>query len=131
MGGEEAKPRILVVDDEEPVRELFRAVLDRYEAEVVTAEDLPSAELELRSGGFALVITDLVMGGGGDEGMKVLRLTRDLHPKTPVVLITAYGTDDVLDKSFHRGAYCYLEKPLLLEDIFLTVEAVGIKRKAS
>ncbi len=121
--------RILVVDDEAEVRKLFTEVIAPYSAEVVTAAGPREAEELLRSECFNLVITDLMMGGKGDEGLGILKTVKETQPNTPVILMTAYGSDEVLDRTFHQGALSYLEKPVLIDDIFRALDSLGIPRR--
>jgi len=124
------RARILVVDDEPDVRTLFTEVIAPYEADVDTASNPAEAAAKLSATTYSLVITDLMMGLEGNEGMRVLETVKRTQKDTPVVLMTAYGSDEVLDRTFHQGALSYLEKPVLLEDVFRTLDAVGIPRKA-
>jgi two-component system NtrC family sensor kinase len=116
---EESESRILIVDDEEPVRKLFAHCLnERYSC--VTAQDAQEALERLASEPFALVITDVQMPGL--SGVELLRKINEHYPDTAVVMASGMDrTQRVLD-AIRLGAYDYLIKPCDLDVLELTVE---------
>jgi len=101
--------RILVVDDEQNIRTVLRALLARDGLEVVTAADGDVAKERLISGGYHAVLTDLRMPG--TDGMALLRHVTSTYPGLPVVILTAHGTVDTAVEAIKRGAFDYLTKP--------------------
>jgi two-component system, NtrC family, response regulator AtoC len=101
--------RILVVDDEQNIRTVLRALLARDGHEVVTAADGAEAIAHLERGGFQAVLTDLRMPG--TDGMTLLRHATAAWPGLPVVILTAHGTVDTAVEAIKRGAFDYLTKP--------------------
>ena len=73
----------------------------------------------LRLDDINLVITDLRMPG--IDGMEVLRTTIQINPQIAVVLVTAYGTLDIVLEAMKEGAYDYLVKPFVMQQLLLVV----------
>jgi DNA-binding NtrC family response regulator len=108
--------RILVVDDEELIRETLAEYLTQ-EGFSVTA--CASGELALREAErhpFAIAICDMQMPPGMD-GLELLDRLLQISPETGVVLITAYATVENAVEAFGRGAHDYLMKPILLDEV--------------
>jgi len=101
--------RILVVDDEQNIRTVLRALLARDGHQVIVAADGDEAKERLASGGFHAVLTDLRMPG--TDGMALLRHVCSTYPGLPVVMLTAHGTVDTAVEAIKRGAFDYLTKP--------------------
>ncbi len=101
--------RILVVDDEQNIRTVLRALLAKDGHEVVTAADGDEAIGALRGGGFHAVLTDLRMPR--TDGMALLDFVTGAYPGLPVVMLTAHGTVDTAVQALKRGAFDYLTKP--------------------
>ncbi len=101
--------RILVVDDEQNIRTVLRALLSRDGLDVVTAANGNEAMLALEDGEFNAVLTDLRMPG--TNGMGLLRHVTQHYPGLPVVILTAHGTVDTAVEALKRGAFDYLTKP--------------------
>ncbi len=110
---------ILIVDDEEIIREFLSEVLnDEYE--VSLAKDGDEAIDQLAARAFDLVITDLKMPRvSGDE---VVKHVRNQHPGTPVIVISGYSTLYAASQSVSHGATAFLAKPFSIVDLTRTVE---------
>ncbi|MDT4967481.1 MAG: hypothetical protein QOJ64_2218 [Acidobacteriota bacterium] len=123
---DDQETRILVVDDEEPIRRLFASCLsESYLCE--TAADAQEALALLAEKSFALVISDVQMPGL--SGIELLRKINEHHPDTAVVMASGVGrTQRVLD-AIRLGAYDYLVKPCDLEVLELTVERALERRR--
>jgi two-component system, NtrC family, response regulator AtoC len=106
---------ILVVDDDSSMRALLRTLLTRGKHGVVEAEDGVAAIEKLGSRSFDLVITDLVMPRA--DGLEVLRRTRELHPKTPVIMLTAEGSIRQCVGAMRAGAFNFVTKPFHPPDL--------------
>jgi YesN/AraC family two-component response regulator len=106
----EAK-RLLIVDDEEAVTfSLFQIFINiPTECEVLTASDGTEALKKIEAGEFDLIITDIAMPG--INGLDLLTMIKSKHPKTKVIVITAYGSDERKEQAISRGAEHYIEKP--------------------
>ncbi|NOY44912.1 MAG: sigma-54-dependent Fis family transcriptional regulator [Deltaproteobacteria bacterium] len=120
-------PRILVVDDEQSMREFLAILLGREGYAVDTAADRAEAERTLTSTSYDLVITDLKLPDG--TGLDVLGAARRQDPDAQVVVITAFGTAESAVEAMKAGAYDYLTKPFKADEIRLTV-AKALERTA-
>ncbi len=86
---------------------------------VIVANDGHAAIKFLRLEDIKLVLTDLRMPGA--DGMEVLRTAMQINPKIAVVLITAYGTLDTALDAMKEGAYDYIVKPFVMQQLLLVV----------
>jgi len=112
--------RILIVDDQELMRDSLAATLAREGHEVVAANDGAVAIMRLGAGRFDLMITDLKMPKM--TGIELLAEARRLHPDMPVVMMTAFATIQTAVEAMKLGAYDYIQKPFDGEEIKLLVE---------
>ncbi len=112
-------PRILVVDDEEGMLDLLRRVLAAEGFAVQCARSAEEAEEHLSGEPFDLVITDLVMSGRGGE--HVVRRVKQEQPETEIVVITAHASVESVIEVMKQGAFDYLRKPLLPDEILYAV----------
>ncbi len=101
---------LLVVDDEEIVRDFFTAALKRRRVNIVTCQDGVEACETMESISFDIVITDIRMPRM--DGMKLLKHILGFHPTVPVIILTAYGTIEGAVESMRTGAFDYLQKPV-------------------
>jgi two-component system, NtrC family, response regulator AtoC len=111
------KPRILVVDDEEPIlfaiREYFETRFD-----IDCARELEEAEALLSHVRYALLIADLRLTGiHSSEGLELIRFARDRSPWTRIVLLTSYGSPELENEAVSRGVDAFLQKPMPLADL--------------
>lgn len=123
---EDGEQRVLIVDDDEAIREVLAACLgERYSC--VTACDAPEALAHLARQSFALVLTDIQMPGL--SGIELLRRITEYFPDTAVVMMSGIDrTQRVLD-ALRLGAYDYLIKPCELDVLELCVER-ALERRA-
>ena len=120
VGQEESCPaRILVVDDEESIRDLLRLVLTGEGYSVVTANDGEEAIEHLEAQRFDLVITDLVMPTV--NGVEVLRAAKRIDLNFPVIVITGYPSVETVTELVRLGAGDYLTKPFNVDVVIVTV----------
>jgi two-component system response regulator PilR (NtrC family) len=122
--------KILVVDDDQGMRELLEIMLTEDGYKVSTAGDAGKALARCRKETFDLIITDLRMPKM--DGIGFLREVKDLSPETMVILITAYASGETAVTAMNEGAYDYIEKNFAVDDLKKIVrEALtkkGVKR---
>ena len=104
------KEYVLVVDDEQSLRQLLGLFFKKEGFEVDTAGSLAEAEKAIEANAYDLVLTDLRMAEQ-DDGLKVLRAALQKNPWTQVIVLTAYGTVETAKEAMKYGAYDYLAKP--------------------
>ena len=120
--------RVLVVDDETPVRSMIAAALEREGYTVELAGGGREALEVLEMNNFNLVLTDIVMQDV--NGIALLESIHSLQPNLPVVMVTAVHDISVAIDSMRRGAYDYLLKPFEREQLLSTVERALSHRQA-
>jgi len=121
---ENARPRVLVVDDEEAVRDLLAKTLATADYEVDTAADGPSAIECLKSNGYDLLVTDIRMPGM--DGLSVIREGRRQSADLPIVVITGFSTEATAIEALNLGVSGYLTKPFRLQKVLqLAARALG------
>jgi DNA-binding NtrC family response regulator len=112
--------KILIVDDQEMMRDSLAATLTREGHEVVACTDGPLAVTRLGATKFELMITDLKMPRM--TGIELLQEAKRLRPEMPVVLMTAFATVNTAVEAMKLGAYDYIQKPFDGDEIRLLVE---------
>src|SRR5947199_4545199 len=121
--------RLLVVDDEQSMRVMLEARLAKAGHVVELASEVPGVERALAASEFDVVITDLRMRTGGD-GLDVVRKVKAAQAEAEVILMTAFGSDDVRRQALELGAYGYVEKsPTLASELIALVKAALQKRE--
>ena len=106
---------ILVVDDENSMREFLEIMLQKEGYQVATAAGGGEAINILKKNGFDLVITDIRMKE--IDGLEVLKKCKEIHPNTVVIMISAYASTSTAVEAMKWGAYDYLPKPFKVKEI--------------
>ena len=119
------KQRILVVDDEEDLREILKFNL---ESEGYLVDTAPSAEeaLKMLTEEYDLILLDVMMGGM--SGFKMAE--KHFHNSTPIIFLTAKDTENDMLTGFNIGGDDYISKPFSIEEVSARVKAV-LKRAGS
>jgi two-component system response regulator PilR (NtrC family) len=118
--------RILVVDDEQSMRDFLSIMLKKDGYEVVTAENGGSALKVIHAEIFDLLITDVKMPGV--DGIEVLKTVKEVSPETVVIMITAFATTETAVEAMKLGAYDYITKPFKVDEIKLVIQKALEKR---
>jgi len=114
-----ANANILVIDDEETIRSLFKETLQELGHKVTTAKT-SSQGLELvKQRDFDLVFLDLKMPGM--DGAELFRQIRAIKPKLPVTIITGYPDSDMMARALAQGPFGVMSKPFGESDIVVAV----------
>jgi two-component system response regulator HydG len=122
-----ADERILVVEDEEGMREFIRILLSKERYEVVTCESGEKAIERFKEENFHAVITDIKMPGM--DGIEVLTTIRDIDPFVPVIMMTGHASMETAIESVNKGAFAYLLKQSRNEEIKQMVKQAIEMRK--
>ena len=112
--------RILVIDDEPSIRELLKDFFTGKGFEVAASQDGETALALLRENKFDLLLLDLMMPGM--NGLDVLRAITMENLTIPAIMITAYASVSTAVEAMKLGAFDYITKPFVLEDVYLTVK---------
>jgi DNA-binding NtrC family response regulator len=119
--------RILVVDDEPGMRKSLAIMLRRDGHQVTETASVAEAIGRLKGEPYQLVIADLMMEPL--NGLDLLALVQEHRPGCPVIIVTAFGSQEARAQAMRRGAVAFLEKPVpapqLLERIHQTLQADG------
>ena len=114
-----SKPNVLVVEDEELMRSILRQLLENVGYRVLTADSAENA-LEIFSGeDVAATLTDIKMAGM--DGLELLDQIKTIDTEALVIIMTAYSSVDSAIAALRKGAYDYITKPFVNEDLLQTV----------
>ncbi|MGZ3724742.1 MAG: sigma-54-dependent transcriptional regulator [Pseudobdellovibrio sp.] len=113
------KSRILVVDDEDSIREFLEIMLKKEGYEVTTAEDGLRAKEILSKKSFDMVISDMQMPNM--TGIELLKHVKESYPDIVFMMITAFGTTETAVDAMKMGAYDYVTKPFKIDEVRLNI----------
>ncbi|HXM75622.1 MAG TPA: response regulator, partial [Thermoanaerobaculia bacterium] len=112
--------RVLVVDDEEVIRDVLAALLEREGWQVTTASNGARALSAFEAESYDVVLLDLMLPDR--SGLEVLRDIRRKDPDAVVVIVTAYSSIEGAIEAMRDGAFHYIPKPFQNEEVLLTVQ---------
>jgi two-component system nitrogen regulation response regulator NtrX len=113
------KPRILVVDDEQAIRDSLRMILEYDEYDCFGASSGPEALVQVRKDPPDLVLLDIKMSGM--NGIETLAELKQVDPSLPVAMMSGHGTITDAMQATRLGAYDFIEKPFTSERVLVTV----------
>jgi two-component system, NtrC family, response regulator HydG len=120
--------RILIIDDNETMREGMAATVRRMGHQAVLAASGAEAIALFKKQGADLVVTDLKMEGVG--GLEVVAAVKELDAACPIMIVTAFGTVETAVEAIRIGAMDFLQKPFSPEVLRLKVErALDLRRE--
>ncbi|HPR31111.1 MAG TPA: sigma-54 dependent transcriptional regulator [Prolixibacteraceae bacterium] len=111
--------KILVIDDERAIRNTLKEILSYENYSVEVAENAAQAMDRVRGAEFDLILCDIKMPEM--DGLELLPLLLEQHPDTPVVMISGHGNIDTAVEAIKKGAYDFIEKPLDLNRLLITI----------
>ena len=121
------KTNIMIVDDEEIIRESFLHWFEKLGHRVEAAASGAEALEKLERSPFEVLFVDIKMPGM--DGIELLGKVKEEYPETIVVIITAYGSIETAVKAMKMGATDYLLKPFKPEQLSLVLEKIAHQRK--
>jgi two-component system, NtrC family, nitrogen regulation response regulator NtrX len=113
---------VLIVDDEEDIRDLIAGILEDEGYEPRQASDADTALDEIARRRPNLVFLDIWMQGSRLDGLQLLDLLQADHPDLPVVMISGHGNVETAVSAIRRGAYDYIEKPFKIDRLLLITQ---------
>lgn len=120
--------KVLIVDDEPTIQLTLSYALRSAGFEVVTASRLETAEEALERYSFDVVIADIRMSGIlGVDGLELLSYIKRRWPATEVIIMTAYGSEEVRQDAYARGASYYYDKPIDITDLVTRLNGLGMQ----
>jgi DNA-binding NtrC family response regulator len=114
------KPTLLIVEDEPAIQLALESLLRKAGYEIVLAGSGDEALAQLQKHVFDLVITDLALGQG-PTGLDVLHAVKASRPETPVIMITARGSEKIAVEAMKGGAEDYVPKPFENDEVRVVV----------
>ena len=118
--------RVLIVEDEQCIRDVLVELFETEGVEVSAAASLDYAKWVLGRRTFDLVVTDIRLGGRRDGGLHVMASAAMLSPDAAIIALTAFPDDANRDASCRLGATHFVEKPVALERIAELAAQAGV-----
>ncbi|NLN31116.1 MAG: sigma-54-dependent Fis family transcriptional regulator [Bacteroidales bacterium] len=119
--------KILVIDDEKAIRNTLKDVLEYEKHEVDLAEDGETGIKLFSANTYDIVLCDIKMHKM--DGLEVLHRITEISSATPVIMISGHGNIDTAVEAIKKGAYDFLEKPLDLNRLLITIRNATDKSK--
>lgn len=119
--------KILVIDDERAIRNTLKEILEFEHHEVDVAEDGPTGLAQFATGGYDIVLCDIKMPQ--QDGIEVLGQLCQQAPDVPVVMISGHGNIDTAVEAIKKGAFDFIEKPLDLNRLLITIRNATDKQQ--
>ncbi|MEP7038678.1 MAG: sigma-54 dependent transcriptional regulator, partial [Acidobacteriota bacterium] len=114
------KPNILVVEDEELMRSILRQLLEGENCNVFTSDSAENALEIFAANEIAVTLTDIKMSGM--DGIELLDQIKTIDDEAIVIIMTAYSSVDSAIAALRKGAYDYVTKPFVNEDLLQTIK---------
>lgn len=111
--------KILIIDDEKPIRKALREILEYENHKIDEAEDGADGISKIEKGTYDLILCDVKMPK--KDGMEVVEKIQSLQLETPIVLISGHGTIETAVEAVKKGAFDFIAKPLDLNRLLVTV----------
>ncbi len=122
---------LLLVDDEATILMAFKKLLQNPEISVDTADTIEYAKELVDKQPYDAVIADLRLSGfAGEEGLEIIKYVKGRRPETQIILITAYGNQDVMKRAYNLGAAFYFEKPVSTNILKNALKSLGVMTNA-
>lgn len=124
---------ILIIDDEEDIRELVSGILADEGYETRTAHNSDSALAAIDARRPSLMVLDIWLQGSKLDGLELLEVVKARHPDLPVIIISGHGNVETAVAAIKKGAYDFIEKPFQSDQLLLVVsratEAERLRRE--
>ncbi|MBW1839455.1 MAG: sigma-54-dependent Fis family transcriptional regulator, partial [Deltaproteobacteria bacterium] len=119
--------KILVIDDNEWIRDTLKQLLAMSGYQVDVANDGEKGIKKVKSQNYDVVLTDIQMPKV--DGMELLKQIKEYNPALPVVMITGFPTVDTAIQAMRQGASDFITKPFRYEQVSMTVDKLMNERK--
>src|SRR3989339_1549106 len=114
------KAKILVIDDEQGIREMLSYALSQQGYEIIAAMNGKEGIKKVTEKKFDVVISDIKMPGM--DGVTVLGEIKKINPEIEVIMATGYGTMETVIESLRKGAFDYVNKPFNIDEVVIVIE---------
>ena len=112
---------ILIVDDEEDIRELVSGILEDEGHDTRTAACAESTFREINGRQPDLIILDIWLQGSRKDGIEVLKIVKRDNPEIPVIIISGHGNVELAVAAIQQGAYDFIQKPFTADLLMVTI----------
>jgi two-component system, NtrC family, nitrogen regulation response regulator GlnG len=119
--------KILVVDDEENIRRLFKKALEKKNYTVHSAQNAEDALQKIKKQKYILIFSDIFMDG--ESGLTLIKNVKKINPQSKIVIMTAQDTMNNTIEAMQAGAYDYISKPFDFENVYNLVDRVEASRE--
>ncbi|MFW6134768.1 MAG: response regulator [Elusimicrobiota bacterium] len=119
------QPKILIVDDDESIRNTMAGILKKEGYQVDLKENGQSAIEAAKEESYDIALLDIKMPG--INGVETFKKIKDISPETIVMMMTAYAVDDLMNEAVQQGAKAVLNKPLDMRRVLGMIEKMGKK----
>ncbi|MGE0084659.1 MAG: sigma-54-dependent transcriptional regulator [Desulfococcaceae bacterium] len=120
MTAEKTEKHLLIIDDEENMRHMLKALLGKSAYRVDTAADGYQGQQKVSCTHYDFILCDLKMPNMG--GMEFMRAAKEHLAETTVIVMSAYGSIDTAIEAMKMGAYDYISKPFKTDEVLLTLK---------
>ena len=117
------KPTILVVDDNQDLLETFAMILKRRGYEVQTAVNGSSAIDKFKEQNFDVTLMDIVMPEM--NGVDAFKKIKEIQPEAPIILMTAYSDDELIQSAKDEGVRQIIHKPIRIDQLIDLINEVA------
>ena len=122
-----AKQNVLIVEDEELMRSILRQLLEEAGYDVFSADSAETAIEIFAANDIAVTLTDIKMAGR--DGLALLDEIKAVDESAVVIIMTAYSSVDSAIAALRKGAYDYVTKPFVNDDLLKTIENAATQRQ--
>ena len=122
-----AQHSVLVVEDEEVMRAILRQLLKDSGYDVFTSDSAESALRVFSEHEISVTLTDIKMSG--KDGLELLDQIKSIDPEAVVIVMTAFSSVDTAVAALRKGAYDYVTKPFINEDLLQTIKNAVMQRQ--
>jgi two-component system nitrogen regulation response regulator NtrX len=112
---------ILIVDDEEDIRNLIQGILEDEGYEITVAKNSDETYARVKEKRPSMVVLDIWLQGSKDDGLGILKTLKSEHPDMPIVMISGHGTIETAVSAIRDGAYDFIEKPFKSDRLLLMI----------
>jgi two-component system response regulator (stage 0 sporulation protein F) len=121
------KKKILLIDDEEVILFGFKQVLSAPQLQVDTGSTVEEAKKLIEKNRYSAAVVDLRLSNSTDmEGLEIVSFLKSTQEACRIIVLTAYGEDDIRKKTIEAGADLFLEKPVDPVLIRKDLEVLGV-----
>ncbi len=115
----EALPKVLIIDDEKAIRRALKDILEYEKFSVDLADDGISGVELVKTNTYDIILCDIKMPDM--DGIEVLEAIQEMNCDTPIIMISGHGTVETAVEAIKKGAFDFIEKPLDLNRLLITI----------